>query len=217
MRLVLPLSAAAVLLAACAPEPSTPSTPAPAASASASAPSPSATPTTAQQVVYSLDGLELVSGDTDATASFDDAAAVLSLLEDATGQLPEPTEIEDLPGYETDWVRFEWDGVDVRTDTGGVGVASVTVTGSTVDGIVIRTAGGLGVGSTRDELVGAGAQDGWDEDGDGIADVLRVGYREAPGTVSLEDPDDTGSLFIEFQLEDDVVTRFWVGDDFSDL
>lgn len=64
----------------------------------------------------------------------------------------------------------------------------------------------------------AGAQSEWDEDGDGIADYLKIDIREVPGTESLAHPGQTGVQFLRLKVSEDVVTDInSSGDDFSDL
>ena len=166
-----------------------------------------------------IDGIEFVDGDATETATFDDAAAVLSLLEEATGEAPVLTELQDPPGYETDLVSYDWDGLSVVTDEGGTGTFSrIIVDAATVGDLSVASADGLTVGSTRDEVIAAQGWDVWDEDNDGIADYLGVGEQEVPGTTSLSRPGETGIQYLMFALSDDVVTQINApADDFSDL
>jgi hypothetical protein len=213
--LVLTALVSAALLSACAPAAqSEAATPAPTSTMSSTTTPP---PTEDDRVVVTLDGVDLVSGGVTDNAPYSDAAAVLALLEKATGVLPAPADFEDLPGYETNWVRYEWDGLVVVTEEGGTGTAQVTVRAATVDDVAITTEDGLGVGSTRDALVNAQGWDGWDEDGDGLADYIRVGRDEVADTTSLERPGEIGVRFLEFAIENDRVVQFYVGNDFSDI
>lgn len=210
------LGITAVLLAACAPQASPgASTPRPTMTASPSATTPPSAPA---RIVVLIDGLEYVHGEDTATAPYDDAQAVIELLKEATGELPDPTEVEDLPGYEMNLVSYAWDGLTVVTDTGGTGRARVVVSAADVDGSPVVTEEGLSVGASRSDLIDAGGWDGWDENGDGIADYLGVGHQEAPGTTSLSRPGETGIQYVMFALTDDVVTRISApANDYSDL
>jgi len=169
--------------------------------------------------VVTIDGLELVDGERRESVDFEDGAAVLALLETATGEAPTMAEFEDPPGYETDLVRYEWDGISVVTEEGGEGASShIAVDAVTAGGVPISSQEGLTIGSTRDEVVAAQGWDVWDEDGDGVADYLGVGEQEVPGTTSLSRPGETGIRYVMFSLADDVVTTINApANDFSDL
>ncbi|MGN7950087.1 hypothetical protein ACTJKH_15190 [Microbacterium sp. 22215] len=215
--LLLALATTAALLPACAPEPAPgASTPAPTSSET-----PSATPTPAAEarLVVTIDGLEFVDGADTESAGYDDAAAVLELLETATGEAPALTDLQDPPGYETNLVSYDWDGLSVVTEEGGEGASSrILVDAATVGGVPIASQEGLTIGSTRDQVIAAQGWDVWDEDDDGIADYLGVGEQEVPGTTSLTRPGETGIRYVMFSLTDDVVTKINApADDFSDL
>lgn len=212
---VLALLSVAVLLTGCAG--TTPSEAAP-TNGSTAPTSASPAPEVAAHLVVSIDGVSLVDGDTTTTAGFDDAAALLALLEDATGEAPDPTPLEDPPGYDMNLIAYDWDGVRVLMDESGTGYASIAVTSATMDGVPIATAEGLAVGSSRADLTAAQGWDQWDEDGDGIADYLGLGHQEVPGTVSLAHPGEVGIEFVLFQVTGDVVTQFQApSNDYSDL
>ncbi|WP_120493265.1 hypothetical protein [Microbacterium phyllosphaerae] len=210
------LATAVVFLVACTPEASPgSSTPTPSATAS---PSPTASPAAPGRLVILLDGIEFVHGDDTESAAFDDAAAVLALLEEATGDLPEPRELEDLPGYEMNLVSYDWEGLTLVTDAGGTGHANVAVSAAELDGTPVSTGEGLSVGASRSDVVNAGGWDIWDENGDGIADYLGVGDQEVPGTTSLSRPGEVGIQYVMFSLTDDLVTRITApANDYSDL
>ncbi|WP_372968186.1 hypothetical protein [Microbacterium sp.] len=215
--LVLLAASTALLLSACAPEPAPgASTPTPTA-----AETPSSPPTDAEdsRLIVSIDGLELVDADAAGSAPFDDPAAVLALLEEATGEAPVQTDLQDPPGYETDLVSYDWDGLGVVTDEGGQGTFSrIVVDAATVSGVPIASEDGLVIGSTRDDVLAAQGWDVWDEDEDGIADYLGVGEQEVPGTTSLSRPGETGIQYLMFALTDDAVTQISApADDYSDL
>lgn len=214
---LLALAATAVLIAGCAAEAGPPSSSTPTPSAEA-APSATPTPEATAQLVVTIEGIDFVDGDETQTASFKDAAALRSLLEAATGELPEPSEIEDPPGYESDTVRYDWDGLTLFMDPAGTAPARITVMSAAVAGIPIASEEGLTIGSTRDDVVAAQGWDVLDADGDGIADYLGVGGMEVPGTTSLVRPGETGVQYLMFDVAGDVVTRIDApADDFSDL
>ncbi|MFJ4224548.1 hypothetical protein [Microbacterium sp. NPDC089695] len=206
--------AAVLMLAACAP-----AAPAPAPTSSAtmtSAPSPE--PTAQAQLELTVDGLHLLVGDEEKSAGFDDAAAVLALLEQATGTLPEPTPVDDLPGYDMNLVNYTWAGLTLVADETGTGFARIIVSDSSIDGVPIATPEGVTVGSTRDELVSAGAADVWNQGDVATAGELGLGMREVADTNSLANPGTPGVEFLMFTLDGDTVSAIHApADDFSDL
>ncbi|MCP1429396.1 hypothetical protein J3D45_001894 [Microbacterium foliorum] len=218
VRLLLALTTSVVLLTACAPQSGQEAASPSATTPPSSPPSSTPTPAVAAQLVITIDGVEYVDGDDTATAPFEDAASVLALLEDATGELPAPVELESPPGYEIDLVRCEWNGLMVVTDAGGTGSATVTATAPTVDGVAITTDDGLAVGSSRTDVVSAGGWDVWDEDGDGIAEQVGVGHQEVEGTTSLSRPGEVGIMFVLISLDGDLVSEIQSpSNDYSDL
>jgi hypothetical protein len=215
--LLVALASTAALLSACAPEPAPDASgPVPATSETTSA---TPTPASESHLVVTIDGLEFVDGEETESADFENGAAVLALLETATGEAPAKAEFEDPPGYETDLVRYEWDGISVVTEEGGEGAsAQIVVDSVTAGGVPITSLEGLTIGSTRDQVIAAQGWDVWDEDGDGVADYLGVGEQQVPGTTSLSRPGETGILYVMFSLADDVVTTISApANDFSDL
>ena len=208
---------AGLLLAACAAEPSTGS-PTPTTNDEQTSSSPTSNPAAEQHLVISVDGIAYTEDADTVSAAYDDAAALLELLKDATGEMPTPVDMEDPPGYEMNFVTYDWDGLRVITEAGGIGTARVSVTSADVDGIQVATEEGLTVGSSRADLVDAQGWDQWDQDGDGVADYIGLGHLEVPGTVSLTHPGTVGSVFLLFALENDTVTQIQApSDDFSDL
>ncbi len=64
----------------------------------------------------------------------------------------------------------------------------------------------------------AGAVDGWDEDGDGVADYLSIGVREVSGTSSLVKPGEVGVEYVDLKMTGDIVSRLSTGgNDYSDI
>lgn len=213
-RLSPPVSAAAavvaaVLLAGCAPSDTTGATPTP-TPAITSAPSPSPTSTSEERVaLITLDGTSV---DGAPLVAYDDPDALIDTLSDLLGSAPEESQVEGP--YSTVWTAYDW--ATVRALLTGTRI-TLTVSGD-APGVVFTTEQGIGIGSTRAEAMAAGAEDEWDEDGDGIADYLKLGMREAPGTQSLSNPGAVGVEFLTLKVTDDVITSVSSGgNDFSDI
>lgn len=219
-RLLAPalVSIALISLSGCASSAATPQkTP---SAGPASSPSPTSPPTEGSDplLVVSLDGISLSDAEGTSEASFDDATALLELLDRATGGLPEAEPLEGPSGYDMTLEAYTWDGLRVIADSSGEGPARVVVTATEVAGVPVATDDGLHVGSTRDELLAAGAQALVDTDDPATATELGMGAREIPGTESLTRPGAVGVQFSQFILEADAVTMIHIpADDFSDL
>lgn len=165
-----------------------------------------------------LDGIALTDDSGSTEASYDDSAALLALLEQATGTLPEPEALEGMEGYDMQLDAYRWDGLQVTAPHSGEGQAWIRVTGADVDGVALETEEGLAVGSARAELIDAGAWALVDTEDPATASELGLGGREVPDTQSLTRPGSVGIRFVMFSLEDDTVTQLMVpADDFSDL
>lgn len=208
----LPLAAAAIcigLLTGCA-GPSATQSPSSTPSASSGAETPTPTPTPADHTVaVSVDGITVDGG---ALLSNQAPEDTLAALEQLFGARPESEQPD--PAY--DIVFYDWGPVSASVLSGST--VSLTFTDSDVPGLTVILADGIGLGSTRDEAMAAGAEPVWDEDGDGKADYLSIEPREVPGTVSLSSPGEVGVEFIQLKITDDVVTELSNGaDDFSDL
>lgn len=209
------LAASAVVLAGCTSAPS--AAPSPPASAS---PSPTSTPTPEVDplIVVTLDGVTFTDEAGVTEAAYDDPTALLGLLEEITGVLPEPEAVEGMEGYETTLETYTWDGLRVTADSTGEGPAWIAVTGADLDGVAIETEEGLHVGSTRDDLVAADAWALVDTEDTATASYLGLGGREVPDTQSLTHPGSVGIEFLLFALDGDVVSQMTVpSNDFSDL
>ncbi|GAA1133456.1 hypothetical protein GCM10009651_16410 [Microbacterium natoriense] len=212
---IMVIAAATASLVSCAATPKAPPTP---SSIESTTTEPSPSTDESPQLVVGINGVTYIEGADTASAQYDDAAALLALLTEATGELPTPTEIEDPPGYEMDKVAYDWEGLKVITDAGGTGAASISVSGPEVDGVPIATEEGLSVGSSRADLSAANGWDQWDEDGDGTADYVGLGGVPVPGTTSLAHPGEVGILFLLFVLDGDTVVQIMApSNDFSDL
>ncbi|WP_396657368.1 hypothetical protein [Microbacterium oxydans] len=213
----LALAGAALLLAGCTSAPSAAeATTVP--SSAPSSPTPTPTPTVEPRIVVSLDGIAVTDETGTRDAAFDDPDAVLDLLEETTGQLPEPEKVETLPGYDFSFVNYTWDGLWVLTDTEHERAASAAITGASVGGVPITTEEGLSVGSTRAELLDAGAWALDDAEDPATAEFLGLGGREAPGTESLSRPGSTGIVYTLFWFDGDTVKQVQVpANDYSDL
>lgn len=171
---------------------------------------PSPTPAPADQIaLITLDGASVDGG---SLIDYDDSDAIIAAFTELLGASPAEAPVEGPYGAVYD--GYEWDSVravvqDTWTD--------VTVTAD-APGVTFTTEEGIGIGSTRAEAIAAGAEDGWDEDGDGVADHLNLGTREVPGTQSLVNPGEVGVEYILLTVEDDVVTVIRNGgNDFSDI
>ncbi|MFJ6427257.1 hypothetical protein [Microbacterium maritypicum] len=210
------LAASALLLIGCTSAPSStgPST----APAAAPSPTPSATAEIEPQIVVSLDGIAVTDESGTRRADFADLDAVLNLVGEVAGGLPEPEKVEDPPGYEYGMVNYTWDGLKVFTDTAHEAPASVAITGSSLNGVPIMTEQGVAVGSTREELIDAGAWALVDAEDPRTAEFVGVGGREAPGTESLTHPGSVGIIFTLFWFDGDVVKQIQVpSNDYSDI
>jgi hypothetical protein len=137
-------------------------------------------------------------------------------LGELAGEAPAVSDIEDPWGNGTSvGTRFDWEGISVSLFDG---FASVWVRSPRVGEARVQTAEGVAVGSTRAQALAAGAWDSWDEEGDGVAEWLGIGSREAPGTSSLRDPGSVGIEYVLLKVEGDVVTEIQApANDFSDL
>lgn len=211
----LALAGAALLLAGCASaRPAAEPTSEPSSAPS----SPTPTPTVESRIVVSLDGIAVTDETGTHDAAFDDADAVLDLLEDTTGELPQPEKVETFPGYDFSFVNYKWDGLWVLTDTEHERSASVAITGASVGGVAITTADGLSVGSTRAELLDAGAWALDDTEDPATTEFLGLGGREAPGTESLSRPGSPGIIYTLFWFDGDTVKQIQVpSNDYSDI
>lgn len=181
-------------------------------------PSPAPEPEIDPQLVVSLDGITVTDESGTSTAAYADSAAVLALLEKATGTLPTPETVEIFPGEPSTLQSFRWDGLWVLADSESGSPASITITAPEVGGIPVTTEEGLQVGSTRTELLDADAWALVDEEDAATATELGVGGQEVPDTQSLTHPGSVGIMYTLFVLEGDTVKRILTpANDFSDL
>jgi hypothetical protein len=113
-------------------------------------------------------------------------------------------------GWDTGVVAHEWPGLRLLTPPDGPGWLSVT--SAEVNGHPVRTAHGIGVGSSRADALAAGATEGFS------SDELRLDVREAPGTSSLQHPGSVGEEFISLVMQGETVASLLVpANDYSDL
>ncbi|WZH35951.1 MAG: hypothetical protein PIR02_14435 [Microbacterium enclense] len=113
-------------------------------------------------------------------------------------------------GWDTEVVAHDWPGLRLLTPPDGPGWLSVTAT--EVNGHPVRTAHGIGVGSTRADALAAGATEGFS------ADELRLDVRQVAGTSSLQHPGSVGEEFISLVMQGDTVASVLVpANDYSDL
>ncbi len=131
----------------------------------------------------------------------------------ALGSEPTESPMENPPGYDFQQTLLTWPGLRLTVpNDGSANGGRLFVSAATVSGHPIRTAQGIGVGSTRSEALATGATEGYD------ATQLRVDVRDVPGTTSLERPGEVGREFIMLLLEGDTVVSMHVpANDFSDL
>ena len=186
--------------------PATPSAPSsPSATVSADSP----TPTSNAALIVTLDDA-MVEGD---SARLPYARGAKDAWTSALGAEPTESPNEVVNGYDFQQTVWKWPGLQLRVpNDGSERGSSVFVSASVVAGHPIRTTQGIGVGSTRADALAAGAVDGFD------ATELRLDVRDAPGTNSLQRPNEVGRQFISLFLEGDTVVSIHLpADDFSDL
>lgn len=182
------------------------------------APTPSATAEIEPQIVVSLDGIAVIDESGTRNADFADPDAVLNLVGEVAGTLPEPEKVEDPPGYEYGLVNYTWDGLKVFTDTEHEDPASVAITAPSLNGVPILTEEGVAVGSTREEIIEAGAWPLVDAEDPHTAEFVGLGGRQVPGAESLNRPGSVGIIFTLFWFDGDVVKEIQVpSNDFSDI
>ncbi|MCM3503343.1 hypothetical protein M3667_15840 [Microbacterium sp. P26] len=130
----------------------------------------------------------------------------------ALGSAPSTSPAEGPPGYDLQMTVVEWPGLKMTVPNDGSATGRLFVSSPTVAGHPVVTAEGLSVGSTRAEGVAAGAVDGFD------STELRLGFRDVPGTQSLQRPGETGREYVMLVLDGDSVKSILVpADDYSDL
>ncbi|WDG16982.1 hypothetical protein [Microbacterium sp. Clip185] len=162
-----------------------------------------------QAVGYAHDGDTTV-------VSYTEAEKLQDLLRSISDQDPEQTAVDGPPGYEMQMTRYDYGGITLTS--GPDGPASIAVETATFHGVPVATQEGISVGSTRAEAMDAGARDGYDQDGDGIADWLDLGSVEISGTQSLVNPGSVGIQFVMLGLDGDTVRELQApANDFSDL
>lgn len=215
-RLLPLLVASGLLLSGCAvgvpralesPEPTTPS------------PTASATSASAGEVVLALDSISYAHDGTTEVVSLENGDEILDLLQRLTGVMPEGIDLEGPePAYDWAATSYDWGVLEIIVSNDDRRVTNVSVRTPELDGVPIRTAEGLAVGSTRAELEAANAAGVWDEDGDGIDDQLSAGARAVQGTESLADPGAVGAEYFVFVMGGDTVTEIsFPGNDYSDI
>jgi hypothetical protein len=165
-----------------------------------------------------IDGISFTDDDGTTTAEYADSDGLLALLEEATGELPEPEPVEGMEGYDVEMQAYVWDGLRVLSDVSGESSASIAVTAPEVAGIPVTTEEGLQVGSSRADLLDADAWALIDEEDPATAAELGLGRQEVPDTQSLTHPGSVGILYVLFLLDGDTVTQIQSpANDFSDI
>jgi hypothetical protein len=210
-RLLIGIAVIALALSACAPgtvavPPTEPTT--------AETETASPGPATPAAVIVSLEGLTLVDGDGNPLeqTQFTDPDPVLALLSELLGSTPVPTE---NPDYGTK----VWQWPDIQFGTTGPDYSWVFIQTADLGGLPLQTIDGIHVGSNRDDVLALDPYDsGYDEDGDGQADLLGIEHVTNPDYESLSLPGNPGTDFIEVDLEGDTVTTLRSpSNDYSDV
>lgn len=209
------LAASMLTLAACA----SPAAPAPASSDAATVPRPSTSSAAApaatalDTIVLSLDGLVLqdANGHPLDSIGFDDGTALRDALTAALGAAT--TERNDRFAL----TSYDWGGIRLGLYDSPAR-ASVSVTAPAVQGISIRTTDGIAVGSSRADLLAAGAQAGYDGRPAGGDETFQLATTPVPGTTSLSSPGTEGTRFILLLMDGDQVSGIQApSDDFTDI
>jgi len=127
--------------------------------------------------------------------------------------LPEPEE-----HAEFGTTGYAW-GEDVVFVENEAGFSSVRISAPTIGPLPVRTADGITIGSTREEVLATGPYDGdYDVDGDGDSDFYGLEPVVNPDYESLNLPGQPGTDFIEVQLEDDLVSSLRApSNDYTDV
>lgn len=134
-------------------------------------------------------------------AGFADPDAVLALVEELTGSLPEPIDNRKFG------MLYEWPEISVNLN---FGIASVRVTSPLVAGLPVSTSQGIHVGSSRAEVLALDpVVQNYDGDGDGLPDSFGLEPVAVPGTESLTYPGQTGTAYISVRMSGDSVA--WIG------
>ncbi|MGX5680812.1 hypothetical protein [Schumannella luteola] len=113
-------------------------------------------------------------------------------------------------------MNYEWAGVRVSTR---FSMALVSFSAPDIAGLPARTAEGIQVGSSRDDVLALPHYEGmYDADGNGSVDWFGLEPREAPGTESLTYPGQAGTEFIGIDLVGDTVSTISApSSDFRDV
>ncbi|MDQ1206485.1 hypothetical protein [Microbacterium sp. SORGH_AS_0862] len=206
---------ALVALSGCAATPA----PAPSVPTGIAGSTTTATPTPEPEPARLVIGIQAIGYEHDGqtqVVSYSEPVDLQILLRSISDEDPIQTPIDDLPGYNLQLQRFDYDGIVVVS--GPDGPAHVAVTTASFHGVPVATQEGIAVGSSRTEAMDAGARDGFDQDGDGVADWLDLGSVEISGTQSLTNPGSVGIQFVRLGLDGDTVRELQApADDFSDL
>lgn len=206
---------ALVALSGCAATPA----PAPSVPTGIAGNTTTATPTPEPEPARLVIGIQAIGYEHDGqtqVVSYSEPVDLQILLRSISEEDPVQTPIDSPPGYDFQRQSFDYDGIVVVS--GPDGPADVRVTTAMFHGVPVATQEGIAVGSSRTEAMDAGARDGFDQDGDGIADWLDLGSVEISGTQSLTNPGSVGIQFVRLGLDGDTVRELQApADDFSDL
>lgn len=206
---------ALIALSGCAATPA----PAPSVPTGVAGTTTTATPTPEPEPARLVIGIQAIGYEHDGqtqVVSYTELVDLQILLRSISEEDPVQTPIDSPPGYDFQRQSFDYDGIVVVS--GPDGPADVRVTTAMFHGVPVATQEGIAVGSSRTEAMDAGARDGFDEDGDGVADWLDLGSVEISGTQSLTNPGSVGIQFVRLGLDGDTVRELQApADDFSDL
>ena len=201
----------ATLLTGCAPPVAGPSSTTAPIAVESNTPEPEASGV----LLLSAESVTYQHGDDSDVYPLDDGEALLRLLEELAGRAPDVSPVEGP--YDSVWgTGYEWPGLTVSIPTEGS--TRLTVDAPSVGDVRIETANGIAIGSSRADVVAAGAFDVFDSDGDGVADQFGLDPVEAPGTESLATPGSAGIIYVLTLIERGTVVQFELpANDFTDI
>lgn len=216
-RLILILAVSCSLaLTGCFPGASYPESSPPASTASdtSATPAPTSSPVAAPLLTVTLDGVVYSHDNTTKLFPLTDGRQVVDLFTIVTGVMPAG---EPITGYYDPDVEYgttyDWGVVSVNFYNDGR-PCYVTITAATINGVPIRTAEGIAVGSPQSDVVAAG---GWPTN-PGFTDAYGLGSREVSGTASLMHDGAVGVEYIDLIMGSGSVRQIVLLDnDYSDL
>ena len=177
-------------------------------------PTPSATPTAADSITVGVDALVTIHDGKSVTYPYAEPAHLVDFIAEITGLSPEGEDITDPWGNGDVWgTKYTWDDISVSAMT--YGPAGIRITAAEIGGIPVRTAQGIAVGSSIDDVVAAGGQETWN---DGASYYFSVDPQPVEGTQSLSRPGELGQAYVDITTVNDVVTAITApANDYSDI